>query len=88
MRKQVQQGRRRATATKATSRREPANQKINGETLRSAVTRVVNEESFENLKFHGNATWLVCDLIILAVWWVWSDHTTPTGRLWRLTPGR
>lgn len=79
MKKQVEQGRRRAKATKATSDREPSNPKVNGETLRSAVTWVVNEKSFENLQFHGNTKWLVCDLIILAVLWVWSDHATLTG---------
>ena len=56
-----------------------SNQKVNGETLRSAVTWVVNEKSFDNLKFHGNTKWLVCDLIILAMLWVWSDHATLTG---------
>jgi hypothetical protein len=28
------------------------------------------------LEFHGNTKWLVGDLIILAVLWVWSDHTS------------
>lgn len=79
MRKVVKQGRRRKKAAKATANRGPAKRPVNGETLRSAVTWVVNEESFQNLKFHGNTTWMVCDLIILAVLWVWSDHATLTG---------
>ena len=79
MKKQVKQGRRCAKSAKATGHREQSNRQVNGETLRSAVTWVVNEKSFENLKFHGNTTWLVCDLIILAVLWVWSDHATLTG---------
>ena len=66
-------------------RREPVTGKngedrqINGETLRAAVTWVVQENNFKDLKFHGNTKWLVCDLIILAVLWVWSDHTALTG---------
>ena len=79
MRKQVKQGRRRRKVAKATSGRDRSDQKVNGETLRSAVTWIVNEQSFQNLKFHGNTKWLVCDLIILAVLWVWSDHATLTG---------
>lgn len=77
--KQVKQERRRKKATKATANRGSENPPVNGEALRSAVTWVVNQASFQNLKFHGNTTWQVCDLIILAVLWVWSDHTTLTG---------
>jgi hypothetical protein len=77
--KHVTQGCRRKKTPKATGGREQAKPQVNGETLRSAVTWIVNEKSFENLKFHGNTTWRVCDLIILAVLWVWSDHATLTG---------
>jgi hypothetical protein len=79
VRKQVKQGCRRAKAGKTADQRNASNQKINGKTLRSAVTWIVNEKSFQNLNFHGNTTWAVCDLIILAVLWVWSDHATLTG---------
>jgi len=79
VKKQSPQGCRRKKAVKKTSCQERSNRPVNGETLRTAVTWVVNEKSFQNLKFHGNTTWLVCDLIILAVLWVWSDHTTLTG---------
>lgn len=77
--KQGKQGRRRKKVAKAAGPRDRTKAQVNGETLRSAVTWVVNEKSFQNLRFHGNTTWLVCDLIILAVLWVWSDHTTLTG---------
>ena len=77
--KHVKQGRRRKKTAKATVGRRPVKQPVNGETLRTAVTWIVNEKSFQNLKFPGNTTWLVCDLIILAVLWVWSDHATLTG---------
>jgi hypothetical protein len=72
VRKRAAQGRRRKSAEKV----EP---QINGETLRSAVTWIVNEQSFGELKFHGNTKWLVWDLIVLAVLWVWSDHASLTG---------
>jgi hypothetical protein len=77
--KRVKQGCQWKKATQETAKRGAAKQPVNGETLRSAVTWVVNEASFQNLKFHGNTTWQVCDLIILAVLWVWSDHATLTG---------
>ena len=79
MKKQGKQGRCRSKVAAAEEGRERSDQKVNGETLRSAVTWVVNEKSFENLKFHCNTKWLVCDLIILAVFWVWSDQATLTG---------
>lgn len=75
----MEQGRRRKKAAKAAGSREQAERQVNGEMLRSAVTWIVNEQSFGNLRFHGNTKWLACDLIILAVLWVWSDQTTLTG---------
>lgn len=70
---------RRQQATKAARHGTRSEQQVNGETLRSAVTWVVKAESFDQLTFHGNTKWLVCDLVILAVLWVWSDHTALTG---------
>ena len=52
---------------------------INGETLRSAVEWAIEEKIFANVKFHGNVTWQAVHLILLAVIWVWSGHTTLTG---------
>ena len=49
---------------------------VNGETLRTAVSWVVNEESFKQLRFHGNTKWVIGDLLFLTVLWVWSDHTS------------
>ena len=40
------QGCRRAKAGQATNGQDPSNRKVNGETLRSAVTWIVNEKSF------------------------------------------
>jgi len=77
--KRKQQGRRAKQTATVAGRGMQAKPQVNGEMLRAAVTWIVNERSFENLKFHGNTKWLVCDLITLAVLWVWSDHTTLTG---------
>ena len=54
--KQNPQGRRRKKIVKAAGCREQAKQPVNGETLRTAVTWIVNEKSFQNLTFHGNTT--------------------------------
>lgn len=52
---------------------------INGETLRAAVAWIARAEIFRNLKLHGNATWCMPDLVLLAVQWVWSDKPTLTN---------
>jgi hypothetical protein len=54
-------------------------QQVNGETLRTAVGWIVDEGIFARLKLHGNTKWLVADLVVLAVLWVWSDHACLTG---------
>ena len=56
-----------------------AQRPINGETLRAAVAWVVDRQIFTHLKRHGNTTWQVVDLILLAVVWVWSNDATLTG---------
>lgn len=52
---------------------------VNGETVRSAVAWAIQEKIFAHLRFHGNTSWQVLDLILLAIVWMWSDHTTLTG---------
>lgn len=54
-------------------------QPINGETLRAAVAWAVDRQIFAHLKLHGNTTWQVVDLILLAIVWVWSNDATLTG---------
>src|ERR1700677_5089653 len=54
-------------------------QAVNGETLRAAVAWAVDAKIFTYLKFHGNTSWQVMDLIVLAVVWVWSDSPQLTG---------
>jgi hypothetical protein len=52
---------------------------INGKSLRAAVTWAVERQIFAHLKFHGNTTWQVVDLILLTIVWVWSNDATLTG---------
>jgi len=70
---------RKSQERKPTREKDRATRPINGDLLRDAVTWIVNDESFGDLKLHGNTKWLVCDLVVLAVLWVWSDHRTLTG---------
>jgi hypothetical protein len=59
--------------------RKVARHPINGETLRAAVAWAINANVFTHLKFHGNTSWQVLDLILLTVVWVWSGNTSLTG---------
>ena len=52
---------------------------LNGRTLRSAVTWALDGKVFASLKTHGNTTWQLIDLIVLAMLWVWSDDKTLGG---------
>ena len=59
--------------------RKSAQRPLNGETLRAAVGWAVDQQIFAKLKLHGNTTWRIGDLILLAVIWVWSNDPTLTG---------
>jgi hypothetical protein len=52
---------------------------LNGETLRTAVGWAVDQRIFAHLKLHGNTSWLVVDLVLLTIVWVWSNDATLTG---------
>ena len=52
---------------------------LNGETLRAAVAWAVDQRIFAHLKLHGNTSWVVVDLVLLAIVWVWSNDATLTG---------
>jgi hypothetical protein len=54
-------------------------QPLNGRSLRSAVAWALDGKLFSSLEFHGNTTWQITELILLAMLWVWSDNTTLTG---------
>jgi len=65
----------RSSASKKRERKQP----VNGETLRDAVAWAIDRRIFAHLKFHGNTSWQVVDLIVLAVVWVWSGDSRLTG---------
>lgn len=56
-----------------------AGRPLNGRTLRSAVMWAMSRRVFSSLKMHGNTTWRMTELIVLATMWVWSDNKTLTG---------
>ena len=58
--------------------RKPAPRPVNGETLRDAVLWATNDKIFANIRFHGNTSWHVVDLVLLAVVWVWSGDSKLT----------
>jgi hypothetical protein len=64
---------------KRTDSRKKSRHSINGTTLRKAVTWAISDEIFAQVKLHGNTSWNVADLVLLAVVWVWSGDATLTG---------
>jgi hypothetical protein len=62
-----------------TDSRQKSQLTINGDTLRKAVAWAIDAKIFAQLKFHGNTSWAVFDLVSLAIVWVWSDKATLTG---------
>jgi hypothetical protein len=69
----------RTDSRKAACEKDKRKLAVNGETLRVAVTWAVDAKIFTDLRFHGNTTWQVLDLVVLAVVWVWSDSPQLTG---------
>ena len=59
--------------------RQPAPRPINGETLRDAVLWAIQDKIFANIRFHGNTSWCVVDLVLLAIIWVWSGDSKLTA---------
>jgi hypothetical protein len=55
-----------------------ARQLTEGDLLRRALTWIVDESIFSGLTRHGNTTWQFGPLVVLAVFWVWSDQRTLT----------
>jgi hypothetical protein len=47
--------------------------------LRAAVAWAVDGRIFADLRVHGNTTWCVAELMLLAILWVWSNDATLTG---------
>jgi hypothetical protein len=69
----------RTDSRKFTGERSKRKRPVNGEILRDAVAWAIDRRIFAHLKFHGNTSWQVVDLIVLAVVWVWSGDHRLTG---------
>ena len=50
-----------------------------GHALRQALEWFARNESFTDVRVHGNVGWTAVQLVVLAVLWVWSDHRRLTG---------
>ena len=66
-------------ATKQGKKHQPSNQGLPFQALQRALAWIINENIFSKLTLHGNTTWKVSQLVVLAVLWVWSDKDTLTG---------
>jgi len=58
------------------SRKQAPAPRTNGDDLRRAVSWIVNDKMFANLRLHGNAGWTGAPLVRLAVFWVWSSESS------------
>jgi hypothetical protein len=65
--------------TRQGKKQQSDNRGVPFEALQRALRWIINEDIFAELSLHGNTTWKVSQLIILAVLWVWSDKDTLTG---------
>ena len=54
-------------------------QVCNVDLLQRALRWIVGEGIFDHLPKHGNTSWLPTQLIVLAILWVWSDHSRLTA---------
>jgi Transposase DDE domain len=54
-------------------------QSAKADLLRQAISWIVDEKIFSKLALHGNTSWIASQLVVLAVFWVWSDKGTLTG---------
>src|SRR6185295_16688736 len=58
------------------SQRKSATPRTNGDYLRRSLDRIVNDQIFLHLTFHGNVTWKASALVCLAIFWVWSNESS------------
>lgn len=54
-------------------------QVCNVDLLQRALRWIVGDGIFDHLPKHGNTSWLPTQLIVLAILWVWSDHSRLTA---------
>ena len=43
--------------------------------LRKAMEWVVDASIFQDMRTHGNTSWIAKELVMLAVLWVWSEKS-------------
>jgi len=46
--------------------------KNNSQKIRDAMNWLVTNQSFTDLRFHGNTSWRPADLVVLTLLWIWS----------------
>jgi hypothetical protein len=66
-------------AQQGSSRKRSVKESVHLDFLRKAMEWVVDQSIFQNLKTHGNITWIAKDLVMLAVLWVWSEKSQLTA---------
>ena len=64
--------------TETTRTRTQSRKFKHGELLREAMSWIVNDDMFTDIKLHGNIKWQPKQLVMLAVLWVWSEKNTLT----------
>ena len=72
---------RKSSSKNKTKRRvvEPPTEVCNVDLLLRALKWIVGEGIFDHLPKHGNTSWRPTQLIVLAILWVWSDHSRLTA---------
>ncbi len=68
----------RKKSTETTKTRTQSRTFKHGELLREAMSWIVNNAMFTDIKRHGNIKWQPKQLVMLAVLWVWSEKNTLT----------
>ena len=66
-------------AQQGSSSKRSVKESVHLDFLRKAMEWVVDQSIFQNLKTHGNITWIAKDLVMLAVLWVWSEKSQLTA---------
>ena len=65
--------------TQRRSRNQPSRANDNSQQLQKAMNWVINQQSFKDLDFHGNTSWMPADLVVLTLLWIWSREDKLTA---------
>jgi hypothetical protein len=66
-------------ARQGSSRKKCVRDTVHLDFLRKAMNWVVDASIFQDLKTHGNISWITTELVMLAVLWVWSEKPQLTA---------